>query len=173
MDWIAPLFGGVTGLVGTGLTYLMDYFKRKQDAQARAEEAKHNVTLAELEVKKLETMTAGNIQQAVIAGDTAFAIGSQEADKATYAPTLSSDTPVLVKYLLGFVDFLRGFIRPGTTIGYGALFAWLVVLAVSAVGAKELAGAQSSKLIDAAIYLATTTTLWWFGVRPLNKDKGN
>lgn len=173
MDFLSPLLGGVTGLLGTGLTYLMEHFKRKQDAQARADEAKSNLELAQLEVKKLETMTAGNIQQAIITGENAFALGSQETDKATYAPTLPADTPVLIKYLLGFVDFLRGFIRPGTTIGYGALFAWLVVLAVSTVGVKYLAEKQADSLINAAIYLAVTTTLWWFGVRPLAKDKGN
>lgn len=171
MDWIAPLAGGVTGLLGTAFTYVMNYFKAKQDAQARAEEAKVNLEIAQLEVKKLETMAAGNIQQAIIQGDTSIALASHEADKATYATTITTDTPVLVRYLLGFVDFLRGFIRPGTTLGYGALFAWLVILAVGTVGAAKLAETQADKLIDAAIYLATTTTLWWFGVRPLSKEK--
>lgn len=170
MDWIAPLFGGVTGLLGTGLTFLMEHFKRKQDAATRLEEAIANKELAQLEVQKLQIMQAGNIQQLVAQGETASNLASYENDKASYGNQLPSGTPKSVRVMLGVVDFLRGVIRPGSTIGYGVLFGWLVILAVGTVGAAAIASANATKLIDAAIYLATTTTLWWFGVRNLNKD---
>jgi hypothetical protein len=163
------LSGGLTGLLGTGLTYLMDYFKRKQDAALRLEEAKENRLAQESEERKIKILADSNVQVAVAQGEAATSVASYDNDKATY--TVDKDAPKSVKLMMGFVDFLRGIIRPGTTIGYGALFAWLVILAVSSVTLAKLAETQSDKLIDAAIYLATTTTLWWFGVRPMSKGK--
>jgi hypothetical protein len=157
---LSALFGGLTGLLGTGLTYAMEHFKAKQEAALRAQEAQANKEIAELELKKAKVLADSNVQVAVAQGDTAAVTASYENDKATYVGT---NAPVAIQYLLGFVDFLRGFIRPGTTIGYGILFAWLVA------GALGVADAKASDLVDAAIYLATSTTMWWFGVRPLAK----
>jgi hypothetical protein len=165
---LAAILGGVTGLLGTGLTYVMDYFKHKQDAKARAEEAGANLAIANIELEKVKLLAASNITQLVQQGDNAIGLAAYEADKASYVQE-TANAPKLIKYMLGFVDFLRGLIRPGTTIGYGGLLAWLVVIAVSTLGAKEFASAHAEKLVDAAIYLATTTTLWWFGVRPMSK----
>lgn len=165
---IPAILGGITGLLGTSMTYVMDYFKKKQDAAAKAEEAKANKEIAELELEKAKVLAASNVQVAVAQGDVAAVTASYETDKATYVQAAST-APKAIQYMLGFVDFLRGFIRPGTTIGYGVLFAWLVTIAVGAIGVKALAEAQAGALVDAAIYLATSTTMWWFGVRPLAK----
>jgi hypothetical protein len=165
---LSALFGGLTGLLGTGMTYAMDYFKAKQEAEAKAQEAQANKEIAELELQKAQVLAASNVQVAVAQGDNAAVTASYESDKATYV-SAASTAPIAIQYLLGIVDFLRGFIRPGTTIGYGVLFAWLVTIAVGALGVKALADAQAASLVDAAIYLATSTTMWWFGVRPMAK----
>jgi hypothetical protein len=161
---LSALFGGLTGLLGTGLTYVMDYFKTKQEAAIKEREAQLNREIAALELEKAKVLAASNVQVAISQGEAASFVASYESDKATY---INPNAPTPVQYMLGFVDFLRGFIRPGTTIGYGILFAWLVAIAVGAIGIQELANAKADELVDAAIYLATSTTMWWFGVRPL------
>ena len=62
---------------------------------------------------------------------------------------------------LVFVDVVRGLIRPVLTVGFLVLCG-LIYFTLPGGSPEHVA----ARIVDTALYLATTTTLWWFGTRP-------
>ena len=82
---------------------------------------------------------------------------------------------VFVSFMFGFVDFLRGLMRPILTIYLVGLSTWitwkaylLLDLTRSAITATEAIGifTDATSII---MYLTTTVICWWFGSRQMAK----
>jgi len=157
---LASVFsGGLTGLFGTVLTKVGDYFQQKQNYQHELDlENSRRETMklqSELGIKELDAKAFGE---------------SQKADRATY--TTGQKLAPWASGLLAVVDFVRGMIRPSLTI-YLIVLTTLIYFQIEAVlKAAGIASIQADlaadlvrKIILTILYLTVTCVTWWFGSR--------
>jgi len=167
--------GGLTGILGTALTGILSYFKRKEENKltiALKKEERETMKLkSDLDLKKIsllsETKLAGIQEQQA----AAIKKESYANDKATYASSRARDSKWLV-----FVDFLRGIIRPTLTIYLIILTTFVYMEAsdiVSAIGYERFEAAKAIAIVEeitaTILYLTTTCVSWYFGNRSLEK----
>ena len=149
----AILTGGATGLLGTAITAGIGYFERRQRHQQEVELRNLDLQITRAEAESAERVAAIEAESA----ESAAAMRAIEAShQAAGVRWSSGDSRWLVA-----VDVVRGLIRPVLTVGF---------LAFAAVIYAHLPPAPhvdvGARVIDTVLYLATTTTLWWFGTRP-------
>ncbi|WP_040728242.1 hypothetical protein [Thiomicrorhabdus sp. Kp2] len=168
--------GGLLGLFGTGIKMWADH---------KAEEAKRTFELAmrqadreemqlehDLHMKQVEAQANRDIAianqnrlttESQIAGDVELAElnlrqTSYSNDKATYGG--------------GFVDAIRGLMRPTLTLYFAVLMALIAYQLMQITG--QMIGTANAQyllkeVINAIIFLATTSVTWWFGSRPVKR----
>ncbi len=168
--------GGVTGVIGSAITGVMDY-KNKQL------QYKHELDMERAARETMEAEWAQRAKVAEIEGQTKVETAELEAfsesirsDKATYSSGIAFDKLKggwLYALLMVLVDFLRGIIRPASTILFIAM---TFVMYFSLKARTEAAGSDPKALMDlysqvvtVTLYLATTTVCWWFGARGLSR----
>ena len=169
LDFLGNIFGaiasgGITGLIGTGITAFIEH--KKQKAANEHEEkmvALEQQTIkleAEMAVKKTEAQYAGETE---VAEANAFAT-SFSTDKATF---VKSDDSLFTKILFTIVDFVRGMTRPILTFYLCSVTTWMgyKVYVLSKGIQPAQAYALLNNIIYVVLYLTTTCCLWWFGTR--------
>jgi hypothetical protein len=188
------LSGGATGLLGL---LLQGWFKAKERAQdievlklnhanalaLRQQEAENELKLAGLQAESAERLAElrAQAQADQSAGEDYRA--SLEHDKATHVPTATLEqlskgggwgkfVAGLVTLLLGLVDAVRGFVRPGVTV-YTLGLQTMLLLWVNDMFARKLitlAQPEQQRLVMEVVtttsFLVTTCVVWWFGARP-------
>ena len=157
----AILSGGATGLLGTAISAVADYF------QGRAEHKR------EIELRRLD------IEHAKAEADSAERVAAVEAegrrDAAEWDAMTASYREAGQRWsrpgdggLLQLVDFVRGMTRPLLTWGLVALVGAIYFL----LGAVDVAAADlRPRIVDTVLYLATAAVLWWFGQRQIEKRR--
>lgn len=170
----AILSGGATGLLGAGLQVVGNYFTDRQ-------KNKHELALRKVEMDSMKMEAELALGKAQQEAQAAMAVAEQQsfdksllADKATYVPE-SADPRIA--WVLVWIDFLRGLIRPAITV-------WMAYLLVKLQNdlQKHTGGLQSlpvtaiedlyNNVILTTLYIITTVILWWFGTRaPQNLKK--
>lgn len=191
------LSGGATGLIGIALQQWGDSRKRADDlARLRLEheqtrelariEADRQLEAAKLSADSAERLADIALEARIAEGADLNYQASLKHDAATYVPPAAlapgaaqgrwgrfvAGVGVL---MLGTVDFLRGLIRPGAT-GYSLALLTVLMLWVQDMWGRaglQLTPEQVMRLtmevIGTVTYLATTTTVWWYGVRPAQR----
>ena len=155
---LSILTGGATGLLGTAISAGIGYFERRQRHQQE-----FDLRRLDLEITRAESESAERVA----------AIEAESAENAAALRAIeTSHRSAGVRWSRGdstwfvFVDVVRGLIRPVLTLGFlalaAAIYFRLPIDPSADVGAR---------LIDTILYLATTTTLWWFGTRPKSGAK--
>ena len=173
---IAEIFGaifggGATGLFGSLINSLGDYFKQKQ-------KYRHEERMAEIETRHLEMEINRDVivskQEAaakmeVAAADTQAA--SYRADSRNYLPAEAVKSSTAIAWMMAIVDFLRGAVRPVLTL-YLSIVAYLLylhtskVLEASGTGMTPDQAYELTKIIILGLlYLTFTAVGWWFGSR--------
>lgn len=168
--------GGVTGVLGSAITGIMAYKTKKLDyehelameqaaRETMKEEWAQRTKVAEIEAgAKVETAELEAFGESI------------KADRATYSDGIAFEKlrgGWIYALLMVLVDFLRGIIRPMTTI----LFITMTFVMYATLKTKvDLAGGDPKALTDlfgqvvtVILYLATTTVCWWFGARGMSK----
>ena len=150
---LAILTGGATGLLGTAISAGIGYFERRQRHQQELE-----LRQVDLEISRAESASAERI--VAVEAESEESARSWSAFEASHrASTVrwsSGDSGWLV-----VVDVVRGLIRPVLTLGFVATSC--AIYFTLPISPSADAG---DRLVDTVLYLATTTTLWWFGTRP-------
>ncbi len=186
------LLGGVTGLVGNVITSVMNYKTLKMknaheakmvtlETEAMKQEAQMQIAVTRTEVEgAVELADSNAYMESIKVGNKAMfsdkwidKIFSVEGKMGRFFAVPAGVTLALG---FGFVDWLRGFIRPGITIYFTGLatlitfYAWDIIQkhGVDAMTADEAIGIynQSTSII---LYLTTTIVCWWFGDRSSKK----
>lgn len=177
--------GGALGLLGGLARQALDYFhKREEIANELAvlkERNAHELLMRDKDRELLEAESASQFKMAEIQGETtieAARLGAVAAsfasDRATYATgQIAANSPWFIA-----VDFLRGIIRPGVTLLFDfallviwGLLAWhLAPILMELFASREPAVLkplldQFFEITKAIIFLATTTTGYWFVAR--------
>ena len=163
--------GGATGLIGTAITNVTDYFETKRDQNHALAMRDKDITEMDKEYEHRKDITAQKT-----AADTQEA--SYQHDSRSYTAGLKLKSPWL-KAPLVFVDFARGLVRIILTLYLMVLVQivfWQVqeVLREAGVDGLDVQDALSlyAKVINLILYIASTCILWWFGSRTrANKPK--
>lgn len=168
--------GGATGLLGVLLQRYFDLQNKKQDIEALKLNLANSVELSKMESDRARLRAETDIQVAETDADAKVLVASYEHDEAKYIDKESLRKPgkisALIMLMMGFVDFLRGALRPGMTIYLcflvSAMFAWVKNLAdqYGIVMTPDQVISLITQIIATILYVFTTVTLWWFGTRP-------
>jgi hypothetical protein len=182
---LESVLGVVTGLVGNITT---SYFNMK----AQKQKNQHELAMVEAESKAMIAETEANIrvsevnlQQELERADAEIYKESQKQgqqkalDSALlerlFANKWTLPVGVFLAFLLGIVDFLKQFMRPGLTGYLVVLTSWLTWEAAQIIRAKQelLSAAMAMELfnnvVNIIIYLTVSVVTWWFGDRRVAK----
>ena len=159
---MSVLTGGATGLIGTAISGVMNYFQSKQShAQEMA------LRQLDVELARAEAESAGRV--AAIEAETARDAAEWKTLTASYSEAARRWSRPGEGFLMTFVDVVRGLTRPLLTFGLVGL-AGAIYFTVGAVDLAE--AAIRPRIIDTVLYLATASVLWWFGTRPSGRRQG-
>ena len=175
------LSGGATGLLGVLIQRYFDLKNKQQDIELTKLQLANNIELSKMETERTVRVSELEMEGTRYEADAAVMRASFDHDRANYldpqAQRRKGFVGGVVTLLMGFVDFLRGVLRPGMTAYLCALvtvmFYWARDLAEQ--HGYHLTAEQAYSLVlqivATILYCWTTATLWWFGTRP-TKDKG-
>ena len=181
MDLLLGLLtGGAGGLLGTLGQAVLSWYKRKEDhahelairEQDRLDaESDYELSLRQMQLEaelgmqrvKLEGEQARELAE--VEGATAREVAAQESLQASYEHDKAT-------YGGGFVDTLRGLVRPLVTLANMAILLTLAVLCYRQLQG-ELSSEVARQVITTFLGLATLTITWWFGGRQVDKMQGH
>ncbi len=180
------LSGGATGLLGVALQQWGEAKKRSYDLEVLRENNKLTIELAaqeaanRLETAKVDAASAERLAELdALAKATAAASADYQAslaaDKAGYLDKDAQKRSKFATVLMALVDFFRGIIRPGITVYAMVLQTYLLfwlhdmLLRSQIVLSQDLQTRLAMEVVGTTTYLVTTTTVWWFGVRPAQR----
>jgi len=171
-EWVGDIIGsvmsgGITGLIGTGLTAYTEYKKQKLLFS-------HEEKMTELEQQTIKIESEAAIQRttAEYEGKTEMenvkAFGeSFSSDKATF---MTSDRDNwFTRILFTLVDFVRGMTRPLLTFYLCSVTTWMAWQIYIITGNVVFNPTQAldllQQIISAVLYVTVTAVTWWFGTR--------
>lgn len=175
--------GGATGLLGVLIQRWFDHKKVREERELLKLqlEAAQQTRKMELESQERMASKAADVQaleaqldaqaRMTEAAERSY-VASVESDKATYSAPAAQEKSRFVRWALGFVDAIRGLMRPGITAYtlwmLTVVFMWVrdlysqMGLTMTPSQVHEL----TQQAVGTIVYLSVTTTVWWFGVRP-------
>lgn len=172
--------GGIFGIVGAlfkhGLEVYQTTKKEEQSLLVLKETNAHELAMADKQAALMKLEAANAIKLADITSTSQIEQAaynaleaSYESDKATFSNAPQSSWMIAV-------DACRGFIRPGLTFIFSAALIITTVILFFQVpeataGKEDFLKPTFYKLIDALIFLATSSVGWYFAARPSTKQK--
>lgn len=189
--FLETILGGVTGLIGNVITGIMSYKTQKLKNE-------HDVAMikAQTESMKIEAEMNIKVTQAQIEGEVELAdaqayVVSQKTGQQQFfserwvdvlfnvegwAKFICIPAGVLVAIMFGFVDWLRGFMRPALTIYLTGMSTFITYMAWEIMQKHGLSGMTVTEAIglynnvtSIIIYLTVSCVTWWFGDRRMAK----
>ena len=179
----AAMSGGLTGLLGTGLSLVTDIAQRRQAHSEEIELRRLDVELARVEAETAAAQAAAGIETARVeagAADARTAAGVETARIEAWAAREAGELAALAASyreaarrwsrpgdgpMMRAVDVVRGLTRPVLTLLFVALTA-----AIYFSLADHEAGLRG-EVIQTVLYLSVTCVIWWFGGRQLVKAR--
>jgi len=166
------LTGGATGLIGSIGMAVLEYkntqLKMKHEIAMSEQRSKETIVEAEANIKVAKVNA--DMEMETAAAD-AFVKSMEQANEPLFDKSYFRYIPDWAKgwvaVMFALVDIIKGTIRPFLTYSLTGTLAVLLAVAYS----KDPAGFWAEVLkmvpiiIHTIVYLATTTTLWWFGER--------
>ena len=164
--------GGITGLLGTGVSAYTAYKNRKAEMEfelIKMDKDREN-TLAEADaaIKVQQFKTEGEIDvREADAFKASMEAGMKSLFKSSYAQYMPGWLMGIVAAMFAMVDMLRSSVRPVVTyflVLVSAYLGWKV-----AQTQPEVFFEQAVSIVGALSYLTVTCVTWWFGDRRLAK----
>ena len=158
---VSVLTGGATGLLGTALSEVINFFQARQKHSQEMDLRRLDIELAQAEASGAERVAA-------IEAEAERDQAEWEALRASYREASSRMSRPGDGFLMRFVDFVRGMTRPVLT--------WCLFGLVGAIyfmlGATDAhAAALQPRIVETVLYLFTAAMLWWFGQRQIEKRR--
>lgn len=159
--------GGAVGLVGSIATRIGDYFTKEQELKKTKIDHEHEIVLRNIDRKMMQLEYEGRNKLAVTEGEMAAEVEAAKAFQVSFStePKMYSNQSSLTpnqNWLLVVLDFVRGFIRPGIT-----LYSLIFVTVLYFLGSPD----EKATITEHAIFLSSTCTMWWFGIRSKGSSK--
>ena len=156
------LTGGATGLLGTALSAVVDFFQSRQRHRQELDLRRLDIELAKAEAE-------GAAAQAAIEARSARERAEWEALEASYREAGRRWSRPGEGRLMQLVDAVRGLTRPALTWSLfalvGAIYFLLGATDITTVGLRP-------RIVETVLYLFTAAMLWWFGSRQIEKRRG-
>lgn len=187
---LETILGGVTGLVGNIISSIMTYKTQKlknehdqmmmrlETAAMRAE-AEANIRITKAQVEGAVELADSQAYMASIHAGNKTMLDEKWIDKLLSIQGrwrfITVPIACLVAVLFGFVDWLRGFMRPALTLYLTGLttaitwMAWDIMQKHGINMTSAEAVAVFNQVIAIVIYLTVSCVTWWFGDRRIAK----
>ena len=176
------ILGTVTGFAGTALTSVLNFKqqkeKNKHDIAILSAQTEATIREAEANIRVSEIQISGDIQKTeaqafleTLKQNATPAIDAKVIDRLLSGGSVMRFFGILLSFLMGFVEFFKGVMRPGLTLYVIILATFVTFKSIAILSAKEelisVTDAQLmfSNAIDTIWYLAVTLVTWWFGDR--------
>lgn len=191
------IFGGVTGLIGSVVGGIFKYKTMKAQIELKKAEHAHEKDMVKAEsdamiaeAKANIAITRAQVEGAVDLEDAKAYVESQrQGNKQMFSSMwveklftvqgkwqiITLPLAMLVAFLFGFTDFLRGIIRPMLTIYLCGATTWVTYMAWTIMQAHNigLTATQASEIfvqvVSIVTYLTVSCVTWWFGDRRIAK----
>ena len=155
------LTGGATGLLGTALSGVVDFFQSRQQHRQELDLRRLDIELAKAEAE-------GAAAHAAIEAQASRERAEWEALEASYREAARRWSRPGESWAMQLVDVVRGLTRPALT---WSLFA-LVGAIYFVLGASDLAAdTLKPRVVETVLYLFTAAALRWFGARQIEKRR--
>lgn len=172
--------GGILGAVGGIAQAGLQMWQAKQAADHALEMKKldqgqekdrwaHDLEMAKFESQSKQVLAEIDMSKTVRVEDLKALSASFEADKRSYA---TDGTAEKFPTLFAIVDFVRGVIRPWITIYLDmvltVLCIWVTYEVMHFYPEVMKSGSLETifkSLVEAIIFMSTTSTMWWFAAR--------
>jgi len=195
---IETILGGVTGLLGNVVSGIFKYKNTKLEMERDVLQNSHELAMLDAETKAMIEEAKANIKitQAQVEGaieiedSKAFMEAQRQGNKLLldnqwvtallsvenkWAKIITVPIASLISILFGFVDFLRGIIRPVLTVYLCGVTTWVTWMAWEIMQAHGVAltAVQATVIFNdvtsIVTYLTVSCVTWWFGDRRMAK----
>ena len=187
---LETILGGVTGLIGNVISSIMTYKTQKLKNQheqmmmkletaAMRAEAEANIRITKAQVEGAVELADSQAYMASIHAGNKAMLDEKWVDKLLSIEGrwkfITIPIACLVAILFGFVDWLRGFMRPALTMYLTILttaitwMAWDIMQKHGMGMTSEQAVAVFNQVVAIVIYLTVSCVTWWFGDRRIAK----
>lgn len=170
-EMIASVFsGGLTGIFGSAVQKIGDYFQQKQ-------EYAHEMEMRELDLKELEKEKEASIAKVEAQSEAEQSIQQTENEGAAWSRSYKHDSRAYAEdltpgqnWLMVIVDMSRGMIRPFLTMYLAGVATYMVMKMNALVGGMESVNIEKVhdlwwQVTMTVLYIASTAITWWFGSR--------
>ncbi len=166
--------GGLVGILGSWLKGRDERKREKQqfehEANMRQVDIQELRMEAELKHKQIKLENDGRVQLANIELTRALDVEDAKAYQLSYANDKAT-------YGDKWIDRIRGAMRPLLTVYTVTILSYIAFKMYQLAGGLEGMDAafiedQLRNIISTMLFLATSTTLWWFGTRPTHRSIG-
>ena len=158
---VSVLTGGATGLLGTALSAVVDFF---QSRQRHAQE----LDLRRLDIELAKAEAEGAAAHAAIEAQASRERAEWEAMEASYKEAARRWSRPGEGWAMQLVDVVRGLTRPALT---WSLFALVGAIYFLLAGSDLAAVSLRPRIVETVLYLFTAAVLWWFGARQIEKRR--
>ena len=164
--------GGLLGIAG-------NWLKGRGELKAKKLDYDNEREMRSLDMQELKLEATLKTQQIRLENEGKLAVADVEAERAKDVALselqMASYTADKASYGNGFVDGIRGMVRPVTTAYLLILMTYLGVQMHGVVGGVEAinpdkAWAMYESIINSVTFLTTTCVTWYFGARSTIKN---
>lgn len=190
---IETILGGLTGIIGTALTSIMNFKTQKLKNEHEINLIRAQTAAMIEESKAQIEITKTRIEGAVELADAdAYIQSIKEGNKSVFNDKwidnlfavqgkmryISVPVAVLIAFLFGFIEWVKQFMRPGLTAYLVIMTSWITlvskdILTKAGVGTGGITGDQAylifTQVVGIIIYLTVSCVTWWFGDRRVAK----
>lgn len=189
------ILGGVTGLIGNGISAFTTLKTKKLDyahdekmvdlnSKAKTEDAKMQIELNKNKIAGELDLKDATIYEASVEVGNQQTFSDKWIDKLFAVEgklkVVSVPVAILLAFLFGVADFLRGIMRPGLTaylVGMSTVITYMAWEIMQQCDIAAMTPDQAivifQKVISIIIYLTVSCVTWWFGDRRLAKTLSN
>lgn len=194
---IEGLLGTITGIIGNAVGGWFKYKERKLQITSQKIQNAHEIAMVKAETQAMIMEAKANIKitQAQVEGAIdlkdadAFIQAQKEGNKSLFSNKwidalmkvqgwwrlITLPLASLIALLFGFVDFLRGLIRPALTVYLVGATTWITLLAwkIMQTSGLNITALQAvgifNDVISVVTYLTVSAVTFWFGDRAMSK----
>jgi len=188
---LETILGGVTGLIGNVISSIMtfktqklknehDQMMMRLETAAMRAEAEANIRITKAQIEGAVEIADSQAYMASINVGNKNLLDEKWVDKLLSIEGrwkwITIPVACIVAVLFGFVDWLRGFMRPALTLYLTALttaITWMAWNIMQKHGIGTMTAEQAvdifNEVVAIVIYLTVSCVTWWFGDRRIAK----
>lgn len=185
------IIGTLTGLLGTAITSVMNYKTQKMANEHEIAKIKAETDAMKIEAEMQIQVTKAKIEGEIEVADAqAYTESQKQGNEKMFSDEwiaklfavegkvmrfIAVPAAIFLALAFGFIDWLRGVMRPGLTIYLTFLstaityMAWDILKQYGLSIPLESAVEIYDKVISIIIYLTVSCVTWWFGDRRIAK----